>query len=157
MTRIRPLREEDFPYIAEWENTPELWGVSEQTGPFTTQEISDFMLRCLDSENSEIERWVILSERAPLGALDIFDWDTASASCGIGIFITRMEDRSKGHATRALHQGIEMLRLRNCKLVRSVIYTDNEKSIRLFEKADFQRAGITNYKGKPAFHYYREL
>jgi RimJ/RimL family protein N-acetyltransferase len=157
MTRIRPLIEEDFSFVLEWENTPELWRVSEQTGPFTEQEIYDFMKRCLDVNHTEIERWVILDEQHPIGALDIFDMDMAASSCGLGIFITHAQDRLKGHATHALREGIHMLKVRGCKLVKALIYADNETSIRLFEKAEFQRAGDGFYKGKTVYHYYKDL
>jgi RimJ/RimL family protein N-acetyltransferase len=157
MTRIRPLIEQDFSFVLEWENTPELWRVSEQNGPFTDQEIYDFMKRCLDANHPEIERWVILNDQTPIGALDIFDMDKAAAACGLGIFITNTQDRSQGHATHALREGVEMLRARGCKLVKAIIYADNEISLRLFEKAEFRKAGDGLYKGKMVYHYYKDL
>ena len=157
MTEIRPLSANDFDLVYAWENNPDLWGVSEQQGPFTEAEISSFMNRCLDEAEYEIERWVIISNGACIGAVDLFDYDQESQSCGLGIFITDEHHRTRGHATRALGLVIEMLGERHCQIIRALIYPDNHASIRLFEKLDFKRSGIGIFKGREVYHYFREI
>lgn len=157
MTEIRPLRADDFSLVYAWENNPDLWRVSEQRGPFTEAEISSFMNRCLDEAENEIERWVIMSEGLSLGAVDIFDYDEESQSCGLGIFITEEHHRTQGHASRALGLAIEMLKKRNCQIIRALIYPDNRASIRLFEKLHFKRSGSGLFKGREVYHYFREI
>ncbi len=157
MTQLRPLVGDDFELISTWENIPELWRVSEQIGPFSEDEISSFMNRCLDETNTEIERWIIVANDEPVGAVDLFDYDWLNKSCGIGIFITDPINRCKGHAARGLEQALDILKERRCRIVRAMIYTDNHASIRLFEKLKFKRGGQSLFKGRTVFHYFREI
>jgi diamine N-acetyltransferase len=157
MTEIRPLSANDFSLILRWENNPELWKVSEQQGPFSEDEISSFINRCLDDSDREIERWIILSNDESIGAVDIFDFEDRNQSCGIGIFITELQNRSKGHAFRALQMAIEMLKNRRCRIIRALIYPDNLASIRLFEKLQFRFGGSSLFKGRLAHHYSLEI
>ena len=102
MVSIRPLIMGDFKTIYEWENREELWEVSEQTGSFSEKEIEEFMHRCIDPNNEELERWIVTWKEIPVGAIDLFDFNKASQSCGIGIFIAQPENRGKGIGTKAL-------------------------------------------------------
>jgi diamine N-acetyltransferase len=153
MITIRPLQEEDFELILDWENRPELWQFSEQQGPFPMEDIKSFHSKCLDHNNTEIKRWLICRETAPIGAVDIFEIDTTNHHCGIGIFITEAHHRKKGYASKALLLALKELHIIGLRLVRAIIYNDNIQSRNLFSKAGFSEGAALIYKGKLATQY----
>jgi diamine N-acetyltransferase len=153
MITLRPLAAGDVDVVFRWENLPELWQVSEQTGPFSREEIFEFHSRCIDSSNHEITRWLICCDSIPIGAVDVFDFDRKSGNCGLGIFIADSHMRRKGHATKALALALGLLQNEGCVLVKAIIYDDNSESIRLFIRAGFIAGGSFTYKGKPAHQY----
>jgi len=150
MISLRPLQANDFELLVIWENLPELWRVSEQQGPFEKEEIREFAENCLDPANLSIERWLICLSDEPIGAVDFFDYDQQNNQCGLGIFIAYPENRNKGHASIALHMALELLALRQCSLVRVIIYDSNTISKLLFLRAGFEEGGHLYYKGKSA-------
>lgn len=153
MITLRPLKEEDFELILDWENRPELWPFSEQQGPFPAEDIRSFHSKCLDHNNTEIMRWLICWEASPIGAVDIFEIDTINHHCGIGIFITEAHHRRKGYASKALSLALQELRNIGLWLIRAIIYNDNIQSRNLFSKAGFSEGSALIYKGKVATQY----
>ncbi len=154
MISLRPLSKDDFNLVFEWENLAELWQFSEQRGPFSREDIASFVGKCLDSNNTEIERWIMCNTSTPIGAVDVFDYDTLNRTCGLGIFITHLENRNRGHAKAALKQAVTMLHRRGALLIRAIIYEDNTSSRRLFLSAGFRQGASTLYKGKPAIQFF---
>ncbi len=150
MISLRQLTQDDFDLIYEWENLPELWNVSEQQGPFSKEEIQSFLDKCLDNTNPEIERMLICLDSFPIGAVDLFNFDKSNRCCGIGIFITTVENRKKGYGSIALKQAIQQLKIRGCAVISCIIYADNISSKRLFLNAGFAEGAATLFKGKPA-------
>lgn len=108
------------------------------------------MENCLDPTNLSIERWVICLSGEPIGAVDFFDFNEQGNQCGLGIFIAHPENRNKGYASRALNLALEHLALRQCSLVRVIIYDNNTVSKILFMNAGFEEGGHLFYKGKSA-------
>jgi len=153
MLSLRPLHEADLQLTFEWENLPELWKVSEQQGPFNMTEIETFHAKCLDKDNHEIERFVINLESTPIGAVDIFEYDRTNHHCGLGIFIASMEYRYKGYGTEALNQALAILEQRGCNLIRSIIYTNNTSSRRVFLNAGFSEGAAIIYNNRPAHQF----
>jgi diamine N-acetyltransferase len=153
MVSIRPLHSDDFETIFRWENTEELWGVSEQKGPFSQSEIRDFMERCLDKQYEELERWIINFEETPVGAIDLFDFDRSSNSCGIGIFIADKANRRKGIASKALQLFLDTIQQRRIASIRAIIYDSNKASAALFQNNHFTFQAHLIYQGKPAMQY----
>jgi RimJ/RimL family protein N-acetyltransferase len=137
----------------EWENLPELWKVSEQRGPFSRSEIQSFHNKCLDQSDPEIERLLICLNSLPIGAVDIFEYDHSHNQCGLGIFIAKAEYRCKGYGAIALNQALDILKRRGCKLIRSIIYTSNTSSRRLFRNAGFSEGASLLYNGQTAHQF----
>jgi diamine N-acetyltransferase len=153
MVSIRPLHSDDFETIYRWENTEELWEVSEQRGPFSESEIRDFMQRCLDEHTEELERWIIVSEETPVGAIDLFDFDRASNSCGIGIFIADDANRRKGMGSKALQLLLNRVQQRRIASIRAIVFDSNKASAALFQNNHFTFQAHLIYQGKPAMQY----
>ena len=153
MISLRPLLKEDLQLAFEWENLPELWKVSEQQGPFSSEEIEAFHAKCLDHNNPEIERLIICFNFMPVGAIDIFEYDQINLHCGLGIFIAKPDHRQKGYGLIALNKAIDILNRRGCQLIRSIIYSDNISSRRLFLSAGFSEGAAIQYNNQPAHQF----
>ena len=153
MLSLRPLNDYDLHLTLAWENIPELWDVSEQKGPFSMAEIEAFHAKCLDKDNPEIERFIIILDSLPIGAVDIFDYDQTNHHCGLGIFIAQPDYRYKGYGTNALKQAISVLEHRGCELIRSIIYTDNFSSRRLFLNCGFYQGAAILYNSQFAHQF----
>jgi diamine N-acetyltransferase len=89
----------------------------------------------------------------PIGAIDIFEYNHKNKQCGLGIFIAKEEYRCKGYGANALNLALEILKSRGCKLIRSIIYTSNTSSRRLFRNAGFSEGSSLIYKGQPAHQF----
>ena len=153
MISLRPLLKEDLQLAFEWENLPELWKVSEQQGPFSMEEIAAFHAKCMDQTNPEIERLIICLDVLPIGAIDIFEYDHTHHHCGLGLFIAKPNYRQKGYGATALNHAIDILNRRGCQLIRSIIYSDNISSRRLFLNAGFSEGAAVQYNKKPAHQF----
>lgn len=154
-TFLRPVKSEDFEFVMECENNPEMWPISETPGPFDEATIRDFIEMSGNLKVNGQERWVIFDEhKSYVGLLDLFSYDHDSKSAGVGIMIADTANRKKGYAGDALVTLINNLKEHNRVLcLQALIYTDNEPSRRLFEKCGFDARGSKFYKGKSAIQY----
>lgn len=153
-TSIRKLTSDDFELIFAWENSEELWAVSDESGPFSREQIQAFMNRCLHANPLEVDRWIIEDEtQMPIGVVDLFHLDEVIKTASIGIFIAEHAHRKKGHAGRALHLMQEKLRARKWHFIKALIHCDNVASIHLFTSAGFSAGGEQLHKGKQARQY----
>lgn len=153
-TLIRKLRADDFEIIFEWENSEELWLVSDESGPYSREIIAAFIDRCLNSDSPETERWVIMNEmQEPVGVVDLLEIDYLFKSAGIGIFIANVADRKKGYAKRALLELISVLEKRKWKFIKALIHQDNIASASLFKSIGFSPGGEQLHRGKLATQF----
>lgn len=156
---LRPVAIRDVEVIMEWENNPEFWEVSSTPGPFTRSEIAEFIRSSVNVFRQNQMRWMIcLHNDMPIGALDLFDFDPAEKSAGIGILIAQKEYRKKGLAQEALHHFIKFADdTLNFKKLHCIIYLDNKDSIQLFERNNFKTTGLSFFKEKKVYRYFLEL
>lgn len=153
-TFIRPLTANDFNLIFDWENREEFWGISDESGPFSIEQIRIFMHRCLLVDNGEIKRWIIEDETGmALGIIDVFDIDYTLKSAGIGVMIAEHIHRRNGHARRGLELLMQQLTREKWTFLRALIHEHNEASRRLFESLNFSAGARKLYRGKPAIQY----
>ena len=159
ITFLRRVKSEDFPFIMEWENDPEMWPISETPGPFDEKTIRNFIDLSGNLEIDAQERWVIFAHNnRPVGLIDFFSFDSSSKSAGIGIMIAKKTDRRHGFAYDAIMTMLENLReSARVNSLRALIYTDNEPSIKLFGKCGFDAKGTKYYRGKPAIQFVKYL
>lgn len=157
---LRPVLARDLRVILEWENNPEFWPVTGVPGPFTEQDIHEFIQNSKNVFEDNQMRWMICSKRddQPIGALDLFEYDAATKSVGIGILIAEIHNRKRGFA----HQAIEIFATfaaesLGLKRLNCLIHVDNLPSIRLFEKSGFTAHGAQFFKNKRAIKFTRTL
>jgi diamine N-acetyltransferase len=143
--KLRALEPEDLDFLFASENDEENWEISNTQVPF-----SKYILK-LYIENSHLDiyeakqlRLVIadLETNKPLGMIDLFDFEPFHHKAGLGIIINK-EVRKKDIATEALQLLIPYaFKHLNLHQLYANITTDNQQSIRLFEKFNFTLAGI---------------
>lgn len=142
---LRPLEPEDIDLLYEWENNIEIWNVSNTRTPFSKYILAEYLKESAkDIYETKQLRLIIENEMsAPVGALDLFDFDPYHMRAGIGILIHKNEYRNHGYASDALNAifryAVEALGL---KQLFANISASNTNSIHLFEKTGFQKSGI---------------
>ncbi|MFM9984081.1 MAG: GNAT family N-acetyltransferase [Flavobacteriales bacterium] len=160
MVGLRVVNADDLDLVMKWENNPEFWPYSATSGPFTSDEVIQFIAECQDLGKHKQCRFLITdgSQNEPLGALDLFEFDAVQKSAGIGILIAEEGNRRKGVAKSAiLYLTSKEDIKRNIRLLWCIIHSDNERSLRLFESCGFKMQGETIYNGKAAVRLTRYL
>lgn len=127
----------DAPTILSWENNPENWEVSDNTSPYSIEDIEQLILSFQNHKEPSQLRFMICKDEILLGAVDIFDINYENKSGSIGILIAEDEFRRKGYASKAL----QLIELEAQKLgvhqLKALIHTKNNKSRNLFEKMGY--------------------
>lgn len=157
---LRPVLPRDLRTILEWENNPEFWPVTGVPGPFSEDDIREFIRNSTNIFQDHQMRWMICSKRddQPIGALDLFEYNSTSQSVGVGILIADEHNRKRGFAYQTLtifaKFATDSLRL---KTLNCLIHADNQASVQLFEKSGFKANGAAYFKNKRALKYTRTL
>jgi diamine N-acetyltransferase len=145
---LRTLEPDDIDLLYQWENDMEIWDVSNTKTPFSKYILSKY----LDDSVKDIYeikqlRLIIQNEdTVPVGAVDLFDFDPYHLRAGIGILIHKKEYRNIGYANDTLQALSEYaLNILGLKQLYANIADDNTPSIRLFEKAGFEKTGIKKF------------
>ncbi|MFU8842278.1 MAG: GNAT family N-acetyltransferase [Bacteroidales bacterium] len=145
--RLRALEPSDIDLLYAWENDEELWHLSNTITPVSRFILEQYILSAQNDIFSARQlRLMIEKENSinpgAIGTIDLFDFDPVNKRAGIGVLILRAEQK-KGYASEALELLInycfQILKLHQ---VYCNISVDNTPSIRLFEKHNFEVAGI---------------
>lgn len=141
---LRAVEFDDADIILQWENDGSEWHHSGTTIPFSRYQIEQYVL------NASSDFWLARQVRLMIttldgntvGAVDLFDADPVNRRAGIGITIDTRHRRN-GYAAAALKAiastSFDRLGLQQlwCNIA-----VENEWSLRLFENAGYQKAGI---------------
>lgn len=143
---LRALEASDLDFVYEVENDESLWEVSHTTTPFSCYVLKQYL------ENSYRDIYEVKQLRlvicktgngAPIGFIDLYDFDPKHKRVGIGIVIFKDQNKQKGFASEALgltcNYAFQHL---NVHQVYAGITEDNTASIKLFENAGFERNGL---------------
>lgn len=141
---LRAMEPGDIDLLYTWENSEDLWTVSETISPFSKHILAVYIQNSDKDiyETKQLRLMIDTLQGETVGAIDLFDFDPLNLRVGIGILIFSAENRSQGYATAALNLMIDY-----CfgKLGLHQIYANilsgNEISMKLFTKAGFVFAG----------------
>lgn len=142
---LRALEPEDLDFVLEVENTEDFWEVSATRVPYSRYLIKKYIQNSHRDiyEVKQLRLMICNLEGTSLGMIDIFDLDPKDRKAALGILIAKEDYRRKGYGSEVLslvinycfaHLGLHQ--------VYANVTTDNEPSMRLFEKNGFQRAGV---------------
>jgi len=143
--KLRPIEPDDIELLYQWENNMEIWNVSNTKTPYSKYILAEYLKESAkDIYETKQLRLIIQNENsAPVGAVDLFDFDPYHMRAGIGILIHGTENRNHGYGSDALNAifgyAAEVLGL---KQLYANIAASNELSIHLFEKTGFEKTGI---------------
>ena len=148
MIQIRKAELSDWRWIHQWENFESLWEVTEHPGPFTSDEIIQFLTHQNDLKIHKQERWLILLYQEPIGMIDLFEWNKKKSSIGIGIAIPDHQYRRRGYALDALKLSLDVLQSQwQIKNVHCNIQDKNKGSLSLFSKLGFEKIQKKKWNG----------
>lgn len=142
---LRALEPEDLEFVHAVENDESIWEISNTQTPFSKFIIKQYLENAHKDIYEVKQLRLVISNYndAPLGMIDIFDFDFKNSRAGIGILIKDTEARGKGYGSEALkllvsycftHLGLHQL---YCN-----ISEENEVSIKLFKNEGFKQVGL---------------
>lgn len=140
---IRAVEPTDLSLLLLWENDSAYWSVSNTLTPFSKELIDLYVHSAQDIYSVKQIRLMIdeIKTGKTVGAIDLFDFDPRHQHAGIGILIDS-DFRKNGFASDAIElvkkYARDIVGIRNLS---ATILEDNQASIRLFEKAGFQKTG----------------
>ncbi|MBU1370699.1 MAG: GNAT family N-acetyltransferase [Bacteroidetes bacterium] len=141
---LRATEPADAPSIYHWENDRSVWQVSDTIMPYSLFQIEQFILNNTDLFSSKQIRLMIDSKvsKQTIGCIDLYDFDPFHERIGLGLLIAE-PFRNKGFAGEAISL-IEQYIFATLQLnqIYCLIGADNTHSIKLFEKAGYERCGV---------------
>ena len=158
MITIRKANVRDWNIILQWENNPLLWEVTDHTGPFTQEDIMQFLNEKNSLDQVSQERWIIEDIKHPIGMIDLFEWNRKENSIGIGIAIPEIQFRKKGYATQALTimHGV-LCEKYDIHFFHCLIHPENAGSIQLFRKLGYQKIEERFHRNKRVHRYTKKI
>lgn len=164
----RALEPTDLDFLYRLENDESVWEVSNTNVPYSKFVLKQYL------ENAHRDIYEVKQLRlaictkddgAPIGFIDLFDFDPKHHRVGVGIVIFSKADRKQGFASEAValiqdysftHLGVHQLYAN--------ITEDNLGSIHMFEKLGFVKSGVkkdwikipTGYKNEIIYQYFHE-
>lgn len=144
---LRPLEPEDLDFLYQAENNTDIWELSSNQTPYSRFALKQYIERTLSEDIYALKelRLVICKteDDSKIGLIDLFDFDPKNKRAGIGILITDIKNRNSGYGSQVLealiNYAFDILQLHQlyCNIL-----AENQKSINLFLKYDFQQIGI---------------
>lgn len=143
---LRALEPEDLDYLYEVENNSDIWELSSTQSPYSKFALKQYIERSLSTDIYGLRelRLVICTKHdlAPVGLIDLFDFDPKNKRAGVGIVVPDQQNRGLGYASQALDllikYAFEILQLNQ---LHCDILADNQSSRALFEKFGFVQTG----------------
>ncbi len=144
--RLRALEPTDLEWLYQWENNTSFWEVSATSQPFSRYVLKQYLETAhLDIFTTKQLRLIIekIDSLAPIGCIDLFDFDPQNLRAGVGILIADEKQQHQGYATIALNllcnyaKDILHLHQLYCN-----ISTNNSISLQLFKRAGFKMIGV---------------
>ncbi len=142
---IRALEPEDLEYLYKWENDMDLWEVSDTLTPFSHFTLKKYIENShRDIYETKQVRLMIADKEAgaPVGLVDIYDFDPYHQRAGLGIMIHNLENRKKGYASSAIKLMLDYcFETLGLNQVYSSVPSCNVASLKLFESLGFSQTG----------------
>ncbi len=142
---LRAPEPEDLDLLYIWENNTSVWQISGTLVPFSRFVLKQY-LENAGKDIFEMKQLRLIiqlnSNKRPVGAIDLFDFDPFHSRAGVGILMADPSDRRKGYAREALETIMtycfDVLQLHQ---IYCNIASSNQVSIKLFTAAGFEMIG----------------
>ena len=144
-SNLRALEPEDLEFLYTIENNESFWEISHTQTPFSKYLLKQYLENAhLDIFEAKQLRLLIeeKSTKRQIGLIDLFDFNPQHKRAGIGILI-HPDFQKNGFAFEALSILIDYaFKYLNLHQLYANITANNSKSISLFTKHKFKKAGI---------------
>ena len=142
--KLRALELLDVEQLYQWENTEDLWHLSNVVQPFSKEILTQYVKSVNDIYADKQLRLIIekITAKEAIGAIDLFDFDPVNKRAGVGVLIADKQNRNLGFASEALQllidYSFDTLQLHQlyCNITE-----DNSASLNLFKKHNFKMCG----------------
>lgn len=142
---VRALEPEDLEYLYQWENDMDLWEVSDTLTPFSHFTLKKYIENSHRDiyETKQVRLMICKQENgAPVGTIDIYDFDPYHLRAGLGIMIHNSENRKQGYAGNAIKLVLDYcFETLGLNQVYSSVPSCNIASQNLFDSLGFVRTG----------------
>lgn len=142
---LRALEPKDIDFLYTIENDESYWEVSSTQTPFSRFILEQYIASAhQDIHEVKQLRLVVVENKSDqsIGFIDLFDFIPQHKRAGIGILITDKEQH-KGYASEALQLLIDYCFTQlNLHQLFANITSDNNKSLALFKKHNFEKVGL---------------
>jgi diamine N-acetyltransferase len=141
---LRALEPSDLELLYQWENSTDVWPVSQTLAPFSKYTLKEF-IRHLSQDIYAVKQLRLmideLGSKQTVGIIDLFDIDPLNLRTSIGILIIP-GFRQKGYASEALRLAVNHVFTRlHLHQIYCNVMINNEASLRLFSRAGFSITG----------------
>jgi len=104
LIKLRALEPADIDLLFEWENNSEVWQISDTTQPYSRYALEQYINSVQDIYAQKQIRFIIeeLGTKKALGCVDLFDFDPNHRRVGVGILISKSDNRNKGFGKEAI-------------------------------------------------------
>lgn len=141
---LRALEVEDLNFLYATENDESFWEISSTQIPFSKYVLKKYIENShQDIYEAKQFRFVICNlDNEPVGMVDLFDFNPQHKRVGVGILILP-QHQENGYASEALslitNYAFTYLDVHQ---IYANVTADNHKSMHLFKKAGFRKAGL---------------
>jgi diamine N-acetyltransferase len=143
---LRALEPNDLEFIYAIENDESIWEISHTQTPYSRFLVKQYLENAhQDIYEAKQLRLAIcnLNDDNAIGLIDLFDFDPKNNRAGIGILIQNKKDRNQGVGTESLQLLIRYaFHHLNLNQLYANIDSENDNSLKLFTKFDFQKIGV---------------
>jgi diamine N-acetyltransferase len=142
---LRAVEPEDLEWLYKWENSPEVWLVSNTLVPFSRYVLREYLKVAQDDifTTKQLRLMIdLVDSKTTIGSIDLFEFDPFNMRAGIGVLVAANEHRRQGFADEALELLIRYAfgTLKMHQLFCNVS-SGNTASIHLFQKHRFVITG----------------
>jgi diamine N-acetyltransferase len=143
--RLRALEPEDLDILYRLENNAHLWIHGNTLAPYSKLMLRQYISEAQQQGIYEAKQLRLMielkGEQAVIGSVDLYDFDFHNSRSGVGILIDEnYQKQNYGSQTLGIIKDYAFTFLR-IKQLYAFIATDNNSSIRLFEKSGYVYAG----------------
>ncbi|NNK82310.1 MAG: GNAT family N-acetyltransferase [Flavobacteriaceae bacterium] len=142
---LRALEPEDLEFVYQIENDESIWEISNTITPYSKYLLKEYLENAHKDifEVKQLRLAISNYKNEVLGLIDIFDFDISNRKAGLGVLIQDYKNRKNGFGSEALKLVIDYCFSRlGLHQLYCNISEDNEASLKLFKKFNFETIGL---------------
>lgn len=142
---LRALEPKDLDFLYQLENDMSIWEISGTLKPYSKKVLQLYLENAYRDiyDVKQLRLCICNSGDDCIGLIDLFDFDPKNRRAGIGIVITKTEDRNKGVGAEAISLLCDYaFSILDLHQLYANILEENKSSIHLFEKLGFDKIGV---------------